>query len=331
MTGPHITRSGSGPAPFDAFQMLGRPSGETVIEVRDVRKSYSEVIAVAGVSFSVTAGEVFGLLGPNGAGKTTTMELLEGLHPPDSGELRVLGLDVREFAGAIKARIGVQLQTAALYPQLTVEELLRLFGSFYRQQLPVDRLLDDLELGEKRRAQTKNLSGGQRQRLSVALALVNDPEVVFLDEPTTGLDPAARQSLWQVIRRLKADGRTILMTTHYMEEAEALCDRLAIMDHGRILDSGTADELIGRRFQERTVRFGRTAGLDDESLRALNGVSRVAYEDDEVVLYTSDVAGTIGGLLEAASRARVEPANLLVRRASLEDVFLELTGRALRD
>jgi len=165
----------------------------------------------------------------------------------------------------------------------------------------------------------------------VALALVNDPEVVFLDEPTTGLDPAARQGLWHVVRRLKGEGRTILMTTHYMEEAEELCDRLAIMDHGKILDSGTADELIGRRFHERGVHFGRAGAPNDDRLKALPGVSRVSHEADEVVLYTSDVPATIAALLELTSRAGTEPANLMVRRASLEDVFLELTGRALRD
>ncbi len=322
---------GPGRPAFNALEMLGRPSGEPVISVREVRKAYGAVKAVDGVSFEVTAGEVFGLLGPNGAGKTTTMELLEGLQPPDSGELRVLGMDVHEHATAIKDRVGVQLQTAALYPQLTVRELLRLFASFYRRSADLERVITDLELTEKRDEQTKTLSGGQRQRLSVALALVNDPEVVFLDEPTTGLDPAARQGLWGVIRRLKAEGRTILLTTHYMEEAEALCDRLAIMDHGRFLDSGTANELIGRRFRERAVRFRRGGGLDDDRLRALAGVSRVAYEEDEAVLYTTDVPATIAALLDVAARLGTEPADLVVRRASLEDVFLELTGRALRD
>ena len=287
--------------------------------------------AVDGVSFEVAQGEIFGLLGPNGAGKTTTMEMIEGLHPPDAGAIEVLGLDVRRNATAIKHRIGVQLQTAALYPQLTVEELLSLFGSFYARQRPVDQVLEDLELGEKRNAQTKTLSGGQRQRLSVALALVNDPEVVFLDEPTTGLDPAARQGLWQVVRRMQGEGRTILMTTHYMEEAEALCDRLAIMDHGRILDMGTVEELIGRRFQERGVRFLRRDAPPEEQLRGLAGVTRVVEQDDEIVLFTKNVPGTVGALLELTTKAGTEPADLMIRRASLEDVFLDLTGRALRD
>jgi ABC-2 type transport system ATP-binding protein len=316
---------------FSALELLGRQSADAVIHVADVHKAYGSVKAVDGVSFDVARGEIFGMLGPNGAGKTTTLEMIEGLHTPDSGEVTVLGMEVRRFQRAIKGRIGVQLQTAALYPDLTVAELLRLFGSFYRRQQPIDGLIDDLELGEKRNARTKTLSGGQRQRLSVALALVNDPEVVFLDEPTTGLDPAARHGLWGVVRRLKSQGRTILMTTHYMEEAEALCDRLAIMDHGRILESGTVEEIIGRRFQERGVRFGRAGAPAEESLRGLPAVSRVVYEADEVVLFTSDVPATITGLLDLTTRARTEPANLMIRRASLEDVFLELTGRALRD
>jgi len=259
------------------------------------------------------------------------MEMIEGLHRPDEGAISVLGLDITKHARAIKNRVGVQLQTAALYPQLRVIELLRLFASFYDRSLPVDGILDDLELGEKRDAQTKTLSGGQQQRLSVALALINDPEVVFLDEPTTGLDPAARQSLWQVIRRMQGEGRTILMTTHYMEEAEALCDRLAIMDHGRILDTGTVEDLIGRRFRERAVRFRRAGAPPESELRALLGVSRVVEEDDEIVLVTGDVPATVGALLELTGRIGTEPAGLMIRRASLEDVFLELTGRALRD
>ena len=304
---------------------------DAVIRVGEVRKAYGAVQAVDGVSFEVAPGEIFGLLGPNGAGKTTTMEMIEGLHQPDAGTIEVLGLDVRRNASQIKHRIGVQLQTAALYPQLTVEELLRLFGSFYARQRPVDQVLEDLELGEKRNAQTKTLSGGQRQRLSVALALVNDPEVVFLDEPTTGLDPAARQGLWQVVRRMQGEGRTILMTTHYMEEAEALCDRLAIMDHGRILEIGTVDDLIGRRFQERGVRFLRRDAPPEDQLRRLAGVTRLVAEDDEVVLFTGDVPATVGALLELTTNAGTEPADLMIRKASLEDVFLDLTGRALRD
>jgi ABC-2 type transport system ATP-binding protein len=302
-----------------------------VIVVRDIRKAFGDVQAVDGVSFDVQAGEIFGLLGPNGAGKTTTMEMLEGLTKPDSGDLLVLGLEVTKHATAIKERIGVQLQTAALYPQLEVAEVIDLFGSFYERRLPTERLVADLDLGEKAKAQTKNLSGGQRQRLSVALALVNDPELVFLDEPTTGLDPAARRGLWDLILGLKKEGRSVLMTTHYLEEAEAICDRVAIMDHGKILDIGTTDELIGRRFKEKAIQFDTIGTLGDGRLAGLASVTRVAHENGATLLYTADVPETIGALLQVAAEAGVEPDNLLVRRATLEDVFLDLTGRALRD
>jgi ABC-2 type transport system ATP-binding protein len=311
-----------------------RPSAraaDPVIHVRDLRKSYGAVEAVAGVTFDVARGEVFGLLGPNGAGKTTTVEILEGLRVPDGGEVSVLGVDVRRDATALKERIGVALQTAALYPKLTVSELLELFGSFYRRSRPVGELLDLLDLGEKRTARTTELSGGQRQRLSVALALVNDPELVFLDEPTTGLDPAARRSLWDIIEDLKAGGKSVLLTTHYLEEAEILCDRVAIMDHGRILELGTVDELVARRFQERAVRFDRVDGLDDAALAGLPGVDKVSADGGAQLLYTADVPATIGALLALADARGFEPANLAVRRPTLEDVFLALTGRGLRD
>jgi len=258
--------------------------------------------------------------------------MLEGLRTPDEGRLEVLGLDVSRHAAELKTRIGVQLQTPSLYPRLTVDEVIDLFASFYPRSRSTDELVAALDLGERRTAQTRNLSGGQRQRLSVALALVNDPELIFLDEPTTGMDPAARRSLWDLIRRLREEGRTVLLTTHYMEEAEELCDRVAVMDHGRILEMGTVAELITRHFKERTVFFDPIAALTDARLASLPGVTRVKHEDHaETLLYTSDVAGTIGGLLEATDAAGLEPRNLGIRRPSLEDVFLELTGRALRD
>jgi ABC-2 type transport system ATP-binding protein len=304
---------------------------DPVIRVDGLRKSYGETRAVDGVSFEVQAGTVFGLLGPNGAGKTTTVEVLEGLRTPDSGDVRVLGIDVGRHADQLKPRIGVSLQTAALYPKLTVVEVLDLFRGFYRSGRPTDELVELMDLGEKRTTRTQDLSGGQRQRLSVALALVNDPELVFLDEPTTGMDPAARRSLWDIVLGLRAEGRSVLLTTHYMEEAEILCDRLAIMDHGRILEEGTVDELVSRRFKERAVRFDAIEGLPDERLAAMPGVTSIQHEDGAVLLYTRDVPATIGAVLDAADERRVEPANLAVRRATLEDVFLDLTGRALRD
>jgi ABC-2 type transport system ATP-binding protein len=302
-----------------------------VIRVADLRKRYGETRAVDGVTFEVPAGTVFGLLGPNGAGKTTTVEVLEGLRTPDSGSVQVLGVDAIRDPDSLKPRVGVSLQTAALYPRLTVVELLDLFGSFYQRTLPTDQLIAMMDLGEKRSSRTQELSGGQRQRLSVALALVNDPELVFLDEPTTGMDPAARRALWDVVLGLKHDGRSVLLTTHYLEEAEVLCDRVAIMDHGRILEEGTVEDLVGRHFKERAVRFDAIEGLDDARLETMPGVASVKREDGAVLLYTSDVAATIGAVLDASESLGVEPANLGVRRATLEDVFLDLTGRALRD
>ena len=306
-------------------------SGEPVIRVKDLKKHYGDVKAVAGVTFEVARGEVFGMLGPNGAGKTTTIEVLEGLRPPDSGTVEVFGLDVCRHPESIKQRIGVQLQSVSLYPRLTVTELLDLFGSFYAHHLRTKQLIDAVDLGERAKARSMNLSGGQQQRLSIALALVNDPELIFLDEPTTGLDPQARRSLWDLIKGLQAKGKSILMTTHYMEEAAELCDRVAIMDHGHILEMGTVPELIGRRFKERAVFFDTNLKLSSAQLGTLDGVTRAAQEDGQTVLYSRDVAGTIGALLALADSLVVEPKNLGIRQATLEDVFLDLTGRALRD
>lgn len=307
------------------------PETELAIGVRDLRKRYADIQAVDGVSFEVRRGEVFGMLGPNGAGKTTTVEIMEGLRQPDAGEVRVLGLDATRETAALKERIGIQLQTAALYPNLTVAEIIELFRSFFRRARPTNELIEALDLGERRDARTKVLSGGQRQRLSVALALVNEPEVLFLDEPTTGMDPQARRSLWTLVRALADQGTTVLLTTHYMEEAEELCDRVAVMDHGKVLEMGTVPELIGRRFKERSVRFDDMPDLSSAILERLPGVTRVVRDDGVAALYTRDVAATIGGLLAITSERGTEPGNLAVRRATLEDVFLDLTGRALRD
>jgi ABC-2 type transport system ATP-binding protein len=306
-------------------------SGEPVIRVSDLKKYYGDVKAVDGVTFEVARGEVFGMLGPNGAGKTTTIEVLEGLREPNSGVVEVFGLDVCKHPESIKQKIGVQLQSVSLYPRLTVTELLDLFGTFFANRVPTKQLIDAVDLGERANARSMDLSGGQQQRLSIALALVNDPDLVFLDEPTTGLDPQARRSLWDLVKGIQAKGKSVVLTTHYMEEATELCDRVAIMDHGHILEMGTVPELIGRRFKERAVFFDSTLKLPAERLGKLGGVTRATQEDGQTVLYSNDVPETIGGLLAMADELNSEPHNLGIRQATLEDVFLDLTGRALRD
>jgi len=302
-----------------------------VIEVEGLVKRYGKTLAVAGISFTVERGEVFGLLGPNGAGKTTTVECLEGLRVPDSGEIRVLGEPPSPTNYALKARLGIQLQDSAFFPRLTVAETLSTFARFYPQARPVGELLELVALSEKRRSLVKDLSGGQRQRLAVALALVNDPELLILDEPTAGLDPQARHGLWDVIRAMQAEGKTVLLTTHYMEEAEALCGRVAIMDRGEIIALGAPTELIARLFKETAVELELTGKADLDDLSALPGVSRLVPEDDRIVLYTSDVPQTLAALTTRAAQGSLPLRDLIWRRASLEDVYLALTGRRIRE
>lgn len=302
-----------------------------VIEVEDLAKSYGEIVAVDGVSFTVEEGEVFGMVGPNGAGKTTTVEIIEGLREPDRGTARVLGLDIRREGSHIKDRIGVQLQTAALYPNLNVVEVMALFASLFSRSLPLGPITERLGLDAAKHTLSKNLSGGQRQRLSLALALVNDPDVLFLDEPTTGLDPQARRNVWDLIRELSSRGKTIFLTTHYMEEAEELCDRVAIIDYGKILVLDKPDRLIGRYFQERAIQFESEVPLPEEELRRLPAASRVLVEDTEVTVYSSAIQETLAGVMELAERYGATLSDVYIRRASLEDVFLHLTGRRIRE
>jgi ABC-2 type transport system ATP-binding protein len=302
------------------------------IVAENLRKRYGKTQAVDGVSFSVHQGEIFGMLGPNGAGKTTTIEMIEGLRDPDDGHITVLGLAQPKDRQAIKMRIGIQLQATSLYPRLSVTEVLDLFHTFYRgrKTLPTDDLIALVDLQEKKTTRTKALSGGQKQRLSVALALVNDADVVFLDEPTTGMDPQARRQLWDVIRSLRDRGKTILLTTHYLEEAEQLCDRVAVVDHGRIIELGAPDDLIHRYFSEIAIEFQNGHGTP-ESYQALPGVAQATVEDGRVTVYSRDVPQTMAALLSQESRDGQPLQGLSVRGATLEDVFLKLTGRALRD
>lgn len=302
-----------------------------VVEVDSLSKNYGDIKAVNGISFSVVKGEVFGMLGPNGAGKTTTMEIVEGLRTADSGTVRVLGLDTRRDSMKIKAGIGVQLQTTSLYPYLTVSEVLDLFSSFFPKALPVSQLLGLVRLEDSRRKLCIHLSGGQQQRLSVALALVNDPEILFLDEPTAGLDPQARHSIWEVIQFARQQGKTVFLTTHYMEEAERLCDRVAIIDYGQIIATDRPEGLVSQNFREEAIEFDIDHQLARETLDGLPGVTNVILEKSSVTIYSTSVPATIAALLELAKEKNFELTDLRVHRATLEDVFLKLTGRRIRD
>lgn len=315
----------------DQMAAARQESPTAAIQVEHLVKHYPAVKAVDDVSFSVAAGEVFGLLGPNGAGKTTTVEIIEGLRQPESGAVRVLGLDVRRHADAIKQRIGVQLQTTALYQKLTVREIIALFGSFFARSLPPDEVIAMVSLQEKAATRSKQLSGGQRQRLAVAIALVNDPEVIFLDEPTTGLDPQARRRMWEVMENLRGRGRTVFLTTHSMEEAERLCDRVAIMDHGKIIAMGTPQELIRERFTYTAIEFPTPPTISQDELRALPLVLDMRIENGKTTLYSGGVAQTIEALTRVAVAHDDNLNGLTVRQATLEDVFLQLTGRRIRE
>ena len=294
---------------------------------------------MAGLDLTVAAGECFGLLGPNGAGKTTTIEILEGLTPPDSGEVEILGTPWREGAEgrALRERLGIQLQETQLAEKLTVAETLGLFRSFYRRSHTVDEVLALVELEEKRRARVATLSGGQKQRLAVACALVSRPELLFLDEPTTGLDPQSRRQLWEIIRRFRAAGGTVLLTTHYMEEAERLCDRVAIMDHGKVIAHGTPRELIASLGADHVVDFalveGGAPGALLDALGAMPGVKAVrgGPGSDGISLTVVEVHRALPALLTLLQQRGMELSLLTTHHATLDDVFVGLTGRQLRD
>jgi ABC-2 type transport system ATP-binding protein len=304
---------------------------EPAILAEHLVKRYGTTTAVDDLSITVQSNEVFGLLGPNGAGKTTTVECIEGLRTPDSGSVRVLGFDVRRDQKEIKQRIGIQLQATNLYHALTVREVIDLFASFYQSPLKTEQVIEWTGLGEKIKTRTKQLSGGQQQRLSVALALINNPRLLFLDEPTTGLDPQARHTTWELIERLHAEGKTVLMTTHYMEEAERLCDRVAIIDHGKIIALDQPQALVRRYFQEQAIEFSTPQLPGDSQLARLPGVSHVQVHEPMVTCYSADVPGTMGGLLDLSRSGAIAFDDLTVRRATLEDVFLKLTGRTIRE
>ena len=306
----------------------------SALRLRNLRKAFKDVVAVDGIELEVRTGECFGLLGPNGAGKTTTIEICEGLTRADSGDVVVLGMHWESDAGELRQRLGIQLQETQLSERLTVTETIRLFRSFFRRGPQVSEVIAQVQLGEKRSARVGALSGGQKQRLALACALVGDPDFLFLDEPTTGLDPQARRQLWDLIERFKAACRTILLTTHYMDEAERLCDRVAIMDHGKIIALGTPRELIASIGVEHVVEFsvGNAAqDLDVSAVGRVQGVRSVRTENESVLMHVTELHQAVPALLSELNRQGVPLTELRTHSATLEDVFVTLTGRHLRD
>ncbi len=309
------------------------PSPRLAAHCRGVVKRYGALTAVDGLDLEVRRGQCLGLLGPNGAGKTTTVEMMEGLTAPDDGDLVVLGR--RWGAGhdrELRQRLGVQLQETQLADKLTVAETVRLFRSFHRRGRSIDAVIDAVELNEKRHARVGRLSGGQRQRLAVACALVGDPELLFLDEPTTGLDPQARLKLWEIIEAFRAAGGTVLLTTHAMEEASRLCDRVAIMDRGRVIAEGTPAALVASLGADQVLELTTTGASPDPAvLRALPGVHDLAARSDRLTLHVADLGAALPALLAALERSGAHLRTMVTHQATLEDVFVHLTGKELRD
>ena len=315
-------------------QEVAPSAGEPVIRVEGLTKRYGELVAVDGLSLAVERGEIFGILGPNGAGKTTTLEMIEGLRKPDGGAVSVDGLAVWPEPREVKRRIGVQLQATALFDYQRLYEIISVFGSCYGIHRGRDEsaaLLARVGLGDKTEAFVNELSGGQAQRLSIALALVNDPVVTFLDEPTTGLDPRARRALWEVIGEINRDGTTVVLTTHYMEEAEQLCDRVAVMDRGRMMALDVPRALITQLGAEATVRFDLSDRVPADELCGLDGATACRALDEGYEVVADDAQRTVVSLLDFARARGLRVAHLDVRGADLEDVFLSMTGRKLSD
>jgi ABC-2 type transport system ATP-binding protein len=314
---------------------------DLAIRIEGLVKRYGDLAAVDGLDLEVARGECFGLLGPNGAGKTTTVEILEGLTPPTSGMVEVLGRRWTDDPDELRARIGVALQETKLFDRLTVEETIRVFRTFYagRRPLGVEALLDEMKLGEKRSTWVMKLSGGQRQRLAVALGLVGDPEVLFLDEPTTGLDPQSRRALWDTIAALRERGKTIVLTTHYMDEAERLCDRVAIVDHGKVIALGSPSELIDRIGGHHLVEIATDPALPAAAFEGVRGVRAVRAQangpggapGEGYALSIDEPHVTLPALVARLGERGAEPTRLVSRTATLDDVFLTLTGRTLRE
>jgi ABC-2 type transport system ATP-binding protein len=303
----------------------------SVITVDDLHKHYGAVKAVDGISFEVHEGEIFGFLGPNGAGKTTTIEMIEGYKTPDSGSVTALGLDPRKDSYKLKERIGIMLQETSLYPDLQVGELLRLFASYYRCPADSDALLEMIGMEEKKRAFVRELSGGQKQRVVFILTLINDPELLFLDEPTAGLDPQSRRAIWEWINLAREKGKTVFLTTHYIEEAEDLCDRVAIIDHGKIIALDTPKRLMAGLAVEQRIAFVIEGALDVARLEAMPGVNK-ALDDGQgaFIIYAPEAQPALKSLIALAETEGFILRGLTVEGATLEDVFIQLTGRGIR-
>ena len=303
------------------------------LQVRNLRKAYQDVVAVDGLDLEIYAGECFGLLGPNGAGKTTTIEVCEGLNTPDAGDVLVLGRRWGQDERALRELLGISLQETQFSEKLTVGETIELFRSFYREGAAPAEVIAMVQLQEKSKARVGQLSGGQKQRLALACALVGDPELLFLDEPTTGLDPQSRRQLWDLIEAFKSDGRSILLTTHYMDEAERLCDRVALVDHGRVIALGTPRELIARLRGEHVLEFALMGdpALDESPLRTIDGVCAADRRDGTYRLQVEELHRAMPALLNELRRQGAQLAELRTHSATLEDVFVSLTGRRLRD
>jgi len=304
---------------------------EAILEVKNLKKYFQAVKAVDGISFDVNRGEVYTLLGPNGAGKTTTLEIIEGIRKADEGEIRYFGKVMKHVDRRTKEKIGVSLQTTAFIPHLKVKETVALFASFFEKSLPVDDVIGFVSLEEKKNAYAEKLSGGQRQRLAIACALINDPEFVFLDEPTTGLDPQARRNIWDITENLKARGKTVFLTTHYMEEAQRLSDRVCILDHGKIIAIDTPEGHITKLGERNYIEF--SCKMSPEEIAELDSWDEepVEREDEKVIFPTKDLYVNLERLMKWASQKQIILNDINIRRPNLEDVFLAKTGRRLRD